>query len=179
MTDSKDELKRGKTRPILTIASAPQQKEKKVIVQDDMDLSEEKEIKGLGRPSPTVSAGYIQNLVLHPMAERDPDRVGPHYAPCPPPTGGDIARDRAINEWVLNHLPLTEEQKMELIHRMNIEHRKNQMLDESLTMRSKNLQALKAKEVDKAQEEEEKDKGHRLGVKDKSKGRSCSACSCS
>lgn len=178
MTDAKSETKR-KTQPVLSISSAPKPKEKKIPVQEDMDVSDEKEIKGIGGPAPTVSAGYIQNLVLHPVTERDPDRVGPHYSPCPAPSGGDICRDRAINEWVLNHLPLSEEQKRDLIHSLNIEHRKNEMLAESLTMRSKNLQALKEKEAEKLQAQQEKDKGHRLGVKDKHKGRSCSACMCS
>lgn len=176
-----DENKKAKQRPTLTIASSPAPKEKKIPVPDAMDVSEEKEVKGLGSftpsPPPTVSAGYIQNLVVHPVAERDPDRVGPHYAPCPTQTGGDIARDRAINEWVLNHLPLSEEQKKQLIHEMNVEQRKNEILAESLTMRSKNFKALKEKESQRLAAQEEKEKGHRLGVKEK--GRSCSACSCS
>lgn len=179
MTDSKDELQRGKTRTILSIASAPKPKEKKIPVQDVMDLSEEKERKSMGRTPPTVTASYIQNLVLHSASERNPDRVGPHYAPCPAESGGDIARDHAINEWVLNHLPLSEEQKQRLIHELNIDKRKNEMLSESLTMRSRNLQALKAKDLEKLQAQEEKNKGHRHGVKDGVKGRSCSSCNCS
>lgn len=181
MSDLRDEKKTTKQRPVLTIASAPAPKEKKILVSDDMDVSEEKEVKGLASftptPPPTVSAGYIQNLVFHPAAERDPDRVGPHYAPCPTQSGGDIARDRAINEWVLNHLPLSEEQKKHLLHQMNVDQRKNEMLSESLTMRSKNLKALKEKELQRLESKQEGEKGHRIGVKEK--GRSCSACSCS
>ena len=179
MTDLKHEVKHKKAQPILSIASVPKQKEKKIPVSEVMELCEEKEVKGIGGPAPTVSAGYIQNLVLHPVTERDPERVGPHYAACPAPSGDDISRDRAINEWVLNHLPLNEEQKQQLIHSLNIEHKKNEMLAESLTMRSKNLQALKAKEAERQQAREEQDKGHRLGVKDTSKGRTCSPCNCS
>ncbi len=179
MTDSKNELKRCQTRTTTTITSPPQQKEKKILVQDVMDLPEEKEIKGLGGHAPTISASYIQNLVFHPVAEHDPDRVGPHYAPCPAPTGGDITRDRAINEWVLNHLPLKEEEKKKLMQELYLEQRKHEILSESLTMRSKNFQLLQEKEKEKQQEQDEKDKGHRIGVKDKSKFRTCSTCFCS
>jgi len=179
MSDLKDELKRVQTRPTTTITTTHQQKEKKILVQDVMDLSSEKEVKGLGGPAPTISASYIQNLVFHPVAEHDPDRVGPHYAPCPAPSGGDIARDRAINEWVLNHLPLKEEEKKKLMDDLYLEQRKHEILSESLTMRSKNLQRLQEKEKEKQQEQEETDKGHRLGVKEQPKKRNCTTCFCS
>ena len=156
MTDEKHKLKRS---PTLSISSVPKPKEKKIPLPEMDTSEEEKEFKGLPGPAPTVSAGYIQTLVLHPATERDPDRTGRHYAPCPPPTTTDISKDHAINEWVLNHLPLTEPQKQELIQNMNIERRKNEMLSESLTMRSKNLKALKEKETEKIRLEEEKERG--------------------
>ena len=37
-----------------------------------------------------------------------------HDAPCPKQTTEDIAMDVEVNEWVLNHLPMTEEQKKKL-----------------------------------------------------------------
>jgi len=176
MTDEKHKLKRS---PTLSISSVPKPKEKKIPLPEMDTSEEEKEFKGLPGPAPTVSAGYIQTLVLHPTTERDPDRTGRHYAPCPPPTTTDISKDHAINEWVLNHLPLTEPQKQELIHNMNIERRKNEMLSESLTMRSKNLKALKEKETEKIRLEEEKERGHRLGVKELRTTRSCYSSHCS
>jgi hypothetical protein len=38
--------------------------------------------------------------------------------PCPPQTHPDISRDHAINEWVLNHLPLTDSQKAEMLAKL-------------------------------------------------------------
>ena len=177
MTDTKHEPKRTSTRTDREVSGGSKPKEKKIRVEDTMDVSEEKDVKGLLSPAPTISAGYIQNLVLHPVAERDPDRVGPHYNPCPATTAGDIARDHAVNEWVFNHLPLTEEQKKLLMHHLNLERRKNEILAESLTMRSKNLKSLQDKEKERLRGEEQEEKGHRLGVKEKpSKSRSCFLC---
>ena len=178
MTDSKHELKRASTRPDSEVSGGPKHKEKKIRVEDPVGPSEEKDVKGLVSPPPTISAGIIQNLVLHPVAERDPDRVGRHYSPCPPPSTGDIARDHAINEWVFNHLPLSEEQKKSLMHNLNLERRKSEIMAESLTMRSKNLKALQEKEKERLRSEHEEEKGHRLGVKEKppSKSRSCFMC---
>lgn len=36
-----------------------------------------------------------------------------HDEPCPPAMG-EIGTDPEVNEWILNHLPLTEEQKITL-----------------------------------------------------------------
>ena len=178
MTDTKHELRRASTRPDSEVSGKSKPKEKKILVADPVDDSEEKDVKGLVSPTPTISAGVIQNLVLHPVTERDPDRVGRHYNPCPPPSTGDIARDHAINEWVFNHLPLSEEQKQALMHSLNVERRKNEIMAESLTMRSKNLKALQEKEKARLCDEQEEEKGHRLGVKEKppSKSRSCFMC---
>lgn len=163
MTDTKHELKRSSTRPDREGSAGTKPKEKKIKMEE------------LLSPTPTISEGYIQNLVLHPVGERDPDRVGPHYNPCPATTAGDVARDHAVNEWVFNHLPLTEEQKKLLLHHLNL--RKNEILAESLTMRSKNLKSLQDKEKEQLRGEEQEEKGHRLGVKGKpSKSRSCSMC---
>jgi hypothetical protein len=146
-----------------------------------MDLSDEKDVKGLGGIGPTVSAGYIQNLVMHPTAERDPDRVGPHYAPCPHMTASDIAKDQAINEWVLNHLPLTEEQKQNLMRSLTLDKRRKEMLDESLTIRSQNIRSLHEKEKQRLAAEDEKKKDHRRGIKERPTGRKrgCGVCECS
>lgn len=48
----------------------------------------------------------------------------PHDAPCPPPSTDDIANDHAINEWALNHLPLSEEQKKWMIQALMIDQAK-------------------------------------------------------
>jgi hypothetical protein len=146
-----------------------------------MDLSDDKEVKPLGGPAPTVSAGYIQNLILHAPPEHDPERVGLHYAPCPALSAADISKDHAINEWVLNHLPLSEEQKQGLMRSLTLDKRRKEMLDESLTVRSQSLKLLKEKEQERLRAEEEKKKNHRQGVKERSSGkkRACAACECS
>lgn len=48
----------------------------------------------------------------------------PHDAPCPPQTATDITQDHALNEWVLNHLALSEEQKKWLITALLIDQKK-------------------------------------------------------
>jgi len=49
-----------------------------------------------------------------------------HDQHCPPSFASDIASDHDVNEWVLNHLPLTEEQKEKLIQDMVMDHLKKQ-----------------------------------------------------
>jgi hypothetical protein len=82
----------------------------------------------------------------------------PHQAPCPAQTATRIEEDQAVNEWVLNHLPLTEEQKQQLRQDLVVE---KTIADRTGKLESarKKLQAAKDKRL----------KGERIGVKDLTK----------
>lgn len=62
-----------------------------------------------------------------------------HDIPCPPGFGTEVAGDSKINEYVLNHLPLTEEQKKLLT--------KGLMKDEQVKQRGLKVQEVLDNEI--------------------------------
>lgn len=71
--------------------------EKKINVDSDLLLD------SVGRDGKTIREVYPQFFKAKAKE--------PHDAPCPKQTAADIKDDHPINEWVLNHLPLSEAQK--------------------------------------------------------------------
>ena len=120
LKDRKDERKRSRPAPTLSISSAPariQEKEKKIPAPEPMDLSETKETKGLGTISLSqpncVGLLYPESCLTPRYRTRSRSSwTNPHYAPMPRRSLNPIfLGDHAINEWVLNHLPISERNK--------------------------------------------------------------------
>lgn len=83
-------------------------------------MSDEKKVE-VSAPSDISMDSKILHRV---QAIHEKQPTNPHDAPPPPVTGEAAASDHSLNEWVLNHLPLTEEQKKELIAYLVIEQKK-------------------------------------------------------
>ena len=57
----------------------------------------------------------IKFALTHSMAARRPPVAeNDHDMPCPPQSTEKIEDDQDVQSWVMNHLPLTEEQKIQL-----------------------------------------------------------------
>lgn len=70
-----------------------------------------------------------------------------HDEPCPKQTTDDIAQCPLVNEWVLNHLPLTEKQKQKLLQQLVVDQLKHDKAKKSqrwkVTSKSTRKQASK------------------------------------
>lgn len=80
-----------------------------------------------------------------------------HDVPCPNVTGTDVANNREVNEWVLNHLPLKEDEKKQLIADLQ--------KDVVIQKRSEKGKLMKKKKKTRIPKKS-KDSGHRPSVKD-------------
>lgn len=72
----------------------------------------------------------IKSLITH--AEKESAMESKHYAPCPQSKCDNIAQDADVNEWVFNHLALTEAQKEQVLKELTLEElKKNKQLKNS------------------------------------------------
>lgn len=83
-----------------------------------------------------------------------------HEEPCPSQTTDDIAKCPEINEWVLNHLPLKEEQKQKLLQQLINDQLKQQKSEKN--QRWKLVRKTLKKEDDKTRQH--------VSVKESTKG---------
>lgn len=73
----------------------------------------------VGAPGEVIDVTTQKNFDLDGIWKSQPKGVlhvtSKHEMPIPAQTNPDISKDHAINEWVLNHLPLVQDQKKELM----------------------------------------------------------------
>ena len=68
-----------------------------------------------------------------------------HDRPCPRGLGEDVSKDKEVNEWVLNHLPLKEDEKKALLHQLKLDQLKNDRKEEVEGLKEDTLKAKKSK----------------------------------
>lgn len=91
--------------------------------------------------------------VVLPLIKEHPELLlghsDPYFdRPCPDNKGGDISKDHAVNEWVFNHLPLSTEQKKDLLAQLIADQR---ILEKKMKAAETDKKPLKKKKLPKKQ----------------------------
>jgi hypothetical protein len=77
-----------------------------------------------------------------------------HDLPCPPQSHPDISKDQAINAWVFNHLPMSEEQKEKMLQEFRQDTskdlKKNFKEERDRTAKEKKEEVKAFREIDRA-----------------------------
>lgn len=125
-------------------------------------MGDQKEVK-TEDPETLISKNLIKKGdVVMPFFERKYEEKKryetPHDVPCPSGMGTEVADDPDINEWVMNHIPLKEEQKKELLNLLIKDSRKLE--------REKSVDKTNKEEIRKKKREKIPQKEGRVPVKE-------------
>jgi len=137
--------------------SVPEDEKSKIIEvkMEDTKLELSEEI--LSKPHGFIEKDGIQHPFFHKKPLKREWFETKHDIPCPPGMGEAVSTHHGINEWVLNHLPLKEDEKKALIHDLS--------KDVTIKKREETVKKRKLKKKRKIPKKVNPDSG-RLAVKD-------------